>query len=135
MLPTNGGILNEYIEMDVERQPSKTFKLDWDTYRMRGHVDGRDSVKQAIYRIIHTERYQYIHVSWNYGIELLDLFGEPTDFVLAVLPQRFMDAVMTDDRVTGVETLDLSERGRTITARFAISTIYGDFEIEREVAV
>ena len=39
------------------------------------------AVKQAVYKIIMTERYQYIMYSWNYGVELLDLFGEPVTYV------------------------------------------------------
>lgn len=51
-----------------EKIPSYTYKLD-DT-RVRGYVDGSEAVKQAVYKILMTERYKYIIYGFNYGVEL-----------------------------------------------------------------
>ena len=56
-------------------------------------------MKQAIYKILNTERYQYVMYSWNYGIETLDLYGEPVSWGCPELESRIREALMTDDRI------------------------------------
>lgn len=36
-------------------------------------MDGMEAVKQAVYKILQTERYKYVIYDWNYGVELEDL--------------------------------------------------------------
>ena len=55
---------------------------------INGFTDGLDAMKQTIYMILNTERYQYIIYSWNYGIELIDLFGEPITYVCPELEEE-----------------------------------------------
>lgn len=61
--------------------------------------DGREAMEQVIYKILNTERYRYVVYSWNYGIELMDLFGMPADYVCPVLEKRISEALLQDDRI------------------------------------
>ena len=70
---------------------------------IREYIDGLEAVKQSIFKIIMTERYQYIMYSWNYGIELVDLFGEPISYVCPELKRRISEALLWDDRIKGVD--------------------------------
>ena len=79
MIPSTVGFLDK--DFEIEEQPSLTYRMQTEEKRIRGHTDGLEAVRQAIYKIIMTERYQYVMYSWNYGIELLDLFGEPVTYV------------------------------------------------------
>ena len=72
MIPSTIGFLDK--DFEIRQQPSLTYKMQQDRNLLRGHTDGLEAVRQAIYKIIMTERYQYVMYSWNYGIELLDLF-------------------------------------------------------------
>lgn len=81
-----------------------------------------------------TERYQYIMYSWNYGIELLDLFGEPVTYVCPELKRRISEALLCDDRIRNVDHFEFSypQKG-VIHVSFTVHTLYGDVDVEKEV--
>ena len=85
MIPADTFLFDE--EPETEEQPSLTYKMDIDKKQIRGFADELEAMKQAVYKILLTERYQYIMYSWDYGIETLDLYGEPVSFVYP--PQKF----------------------------------------------
>ena len=100
----------------------------------RGDDKALEAVKQAIFKIIMTERYQYIMYSWNYGIELLDLFGEPVTYVCPELKRRISEALLCDDRIWSVDNFefDFPQKG-VVHVVFTTHTIFGDVQAEREV--
>lgn len=107
-------------------EPSQTYKLDYATdSQIRGYCDELDAMKQAIYKIINTERYQYIIYSWDYGIELEDLFGQPIPYVYAELQRRIEEALLNDDRITAVHDFEFSNNRGDVLAVFSVDTIYG----------
>lgn len=118
-------------------QPNKTYKMMIDTDRIQGTItDDLEAVKQAIYKIINTERYKFLIYSWNYGIELEDLFGKPIPYVLPEIPRRIKEALTQDDRINDVLGFDLSyDRKGNVLAKFTVVTIYGSVEIEKVVNV
>jgi len=132
MIPSTTIIDND-IGFEEVTQPSKTYKLDFNEKKVAGFVDGIEAVKQAIYKIIRTERYEHIIYSWNYGIELQGLFGKPKALVYPELKRRFTEALMQDDRITAVEDFNFSERKGNVTVSFTVKTIFGDVEAERTV--
>lgn len=79
MIPSTVGFLDQ--DFEIETQPSLTYKMDLDGDSVRGLVDEQDAMKQMIFRTLQTERYQYIIYPWYYGIETLDLYGEPVTWV------------------------------------------------------
>lgn len=108
-------------------EPSLTYRINYETNgQIRGYCDELKAMKQAIYKIINTERYQYIIYSWNYGIELRDLFGQPIPFVYAEVQRRIEDALLQDDRITAVTDFEFSNNGGDVAVHFNVSTIYGD---------
>ena len=118
-------------------QPNKTYKMMIDTDRIQGTItDDLEAVKQAIYKIINTERYKFLIYSWNYGIELEDLFGKPIPYVLPEIPRRIKEALTQDDRIKDVLGFDLNyNRKGDVLAKFTVVTIYGNLEIEKVVNV
>ena len=118
-------------------QPNKTYKMMIDTDRIQGTItDDLEAVKQAIYKIINTERYKFLIYSWNYGIELEDLFGKPIPYVLPEIPRRIKEALTQDDRIKDVLGFDLTyNRKGDVLAKFTVVTIYGNIEIEKVVNV
>lgn len=83
---------NDLLTLEVETQPSLTYALDIEHRRIRGMVDELESLRQAIYLILSTERYAYLIYSWNYGVELVELIGQPKEYArfqrLSVALQR-----------------------------------------------
>lgn len=101
---------------------------------IRGYCDGLDAMKQAVFRILNTERYQYIIYSWNYGIETLDLYGQPVTYVCPELERRIEEALLVDSRITSVTDFehDVSVK-KVVHTTFTVHTIYGDIAAEKEV--
>ena len=114
-------------------EPSHTYDVDFRTdSQIRGYADKLRAMEQAIYKIINTERYQYIIYSWNYGIELQDLFGQPIPYVYAELQRRIEEALLNDDRITKVYNFDFSHEGGDVMVEFDVDTIYGTLQKSRK---
>ena len=132
MIPSKNTILSSNLK--IESQPSKNYKLNIEQNNIGGTCDGLEAMKQVIYKILNTERYQHIMYSWNYGIELLDLFGEPITYVLPELQRRITEALIQDDRITSVDDFEFDTIGkRTVSVTFTVHTIYGDIQEEKAV--
>lgn len=123
------------IDFTVESQSSNTYKIDTDKEKIKGYVDELEAVKQAIYKIINTERYKYLIYSWDYGIELADLFGEPIPYVYSEVKRRIEEALTQDDRIDSVDAFSFENKKGVVSATFTAHTIYGDVEEELEVLV
>ena len=110
--------------------------MQMDSKMVRGYADGLEAVRQAIFKIIMTERYQYIMYSWNYGIELNDLFGEPMTYVCPELKRRITEALLWDDRIQSVDSFefDFPQKG-VVQVAFTAHSIFGDVQAEREVNI
>lgn len=134
MIPSNQGLLVR--ELKIEEQPSKTYKMDLEGNSIRGYADGLEALKQSIYKILNTERYQYIIYSWNYGIELMDLFGEPVTYVCSEVERRIREALLCDTRILSVTDFlfDTSVR-KCVHVTFTVHSIFGDMKTEREVNI
>lgn len=135
MIPSITAFLQQDFEM--EKQPTHTYKMNLVEKCVKGYTkDDKEGIKQAIYKILSTERYQYIMYSWNYGIELLDLYGEPISYVCPELERRITEALVWDDRIESVDhfEFDLSQKGE-IYVTFTVHTIFGDVDAEKVVNI
>ncbi|MCI8876483.1 MAG: DUF2634 domain-containing protein [Lachnospiraceae bacterium] len=133
MLPVSEDLSENYEEAFL---PSLTWKLNSESMTMEETIDGIDSVKQAVFCILNTERYEYLIYDWNYGIELAELLGEPISYVLPELKRRISEALEQDDRINEVRDFqfDTSDRG-TVLVSFLVETVFGTLGIETEVSV
>lgn len=125
MLPNSKKLLNSGIA--VKNSPSKTYHMNFKEDRTVGMTDGIAAIKQAIFLILHIERYDYGIYSWNYGVELKDLFGKPTTYACAVLPTRIREALLQDDRIQEVSHFETSCAGNTVSVRFQVESSHGTF--------
>ena len=122
------------VDLEEEIEPNKTYKMNFKDNIVEGFVDDMDAVRQAIYKVLGTERYAYPIYSWDYGMELSDLYGEDTRYVCAELEDRIKEALTQDERITDVIdfTFNTEEKG-IVKVAFTVETTEGDIEIESEV--
>ena len=132
MIPQTTEIINI---QEFTEPTSRTYKLNIDRQTINGYIDEQEAMKQAIYLILNIERYDYLIYSWNYGIELKDLFGQPTFYVMAELERRITEALMVDSRITAVDNFEITREGKKVHARFTVHTIFGDVEAEKVVMI
>jgi hypothetical protein len=122
-------------DFEIEQEPSKTFMIDYQNGRIVGTVDELEAVKQAVYLILNVERYEHLIYSWDYGVELRDLYGQPIPFVLPELKRRFTEALTQDERVQSVDAFSFKVAKGQVHCSFSVQTIFGDFEAERTVII
>lgn len=133
MIPQNIVTDND-IGFEIMEQPSNTYRIDLENKRILGYIDGIDAVKQAIYKILFTERYNYAIYSWNYGIELQDLIGKSKDFVYFNLEKRITEALLQDDRINSVDNFVFASDKGDVHVTFTVNTVFGEVQAERKVS-
>ncbi|MEY8428716.1 DUF2634 domain-containing protein [Lachnospiraceae bacterium 46-15] len=145
-MPDNEGYEEDWEEDDFEPDfiqeeiPSLTYamKVSGDfrkDSRFVGKVDDTDAIRQAVLKILNTEKYEHEIYSWDYGIVLEDLLGMPMDDVMPRLEERITEALTSDDRIESVENFKAERTGkREIHCTFKIVTSEGE-EIEEETEV
>ena len=118
-------------QIELITYPTNTYRLLYDIDRIQRDIDGLPAVEQFIYKVVHTERYEFLIYDWNYGIELKDLFGMPKTFARAELPRRITEGLITDDRIVSVRAFvfDDTLRSGAVKISYTVETIYGDLQI------
>ena len=122
-------------DYEFEEIPSETYKILTDKKRIIGKCDDLEAVKQAVYLMLNTERYQYIIYSENYGVELMDLIGEPIPYVLPELKRRIAECLTQDDRIDSVDSFEFEVNKKTVHCTFTVHSNIGSFESESVVNI
>lgn len=123
-------------EIEIKTQPSLNHRMVLEQEIIKGTCDKREAMRQVIYKILNTERYRYLIYSWNYGIELENLFGQPVRYVTGELERRVTEALTQDDRIESVTDFEFDTSKRhTVAAHFTVHTVFGDIEAEKEVII
>lgn len=127
----------DVLEMEItdKTHPTKTYKVIIDSNRISGNTDDLEAIAQTVYFILSTERYKHIIYSWDYGVELVDLIGKPMSYVIAELPRRIKDALITDDRINDVIDFEFNKQGKQLHTTFTVVTNAGNISTALEVAV
>lgn len=123
-------------EFQTEEFANKTYKIDFKENRITGKIDNLESVGQAVYKILHTERFNYLIYSWDYGVELEALIGKDYEFILGDLQRRIEEALLQDDRIEGIEHLKIEKKEKeSILVSFLVISKYGNIPTEVSVNV
>ena len=117
--------------------PSKTYRMNIEEETVSGIITkDLEAVRQAVYKILNTERYKHVIYSSDYGVELTDLFGKPMPYVIPEIPRRIEEALLIDDRITKVDSFDLQyDKQGNVNCYFVVHSIFGNIEMERSVKV
>jgi len=111
----------------------RTYKLS--NEKIEGFVDGLEALKQAIYKVLATEQYEYPIYSFGYGIAWNELIGEERPYVRAEMKRMIQEALLRDDRIQEVDGFHFEFSGDVCRCMFEVLSIYGNVEIETEVTV
>jgi hypothetical protein len=133
MTPKTSDILLNNIE-EVTEQTSKTYYLNIEKNTIANFCDGIEAMKQTIYCILNTERFEHLIYSWNYGIELKHLIGENTTFVIPELERVIQEALLQDDRISEVNNFEFNVEKNSIIVKFTVTTTVGEIQAEKVVS-
>ena len=135
MIPNITVLTQEITETTYPTQTYGIVMTEEEIDRMNGYVDELEAVKQAIYLILSSERYQHIIYSWDYGVELLDLIGKPMPYVMSEIPERIKEALTQDDRITDVKDFEFTQNKHKLHTTFVVVTNVGNISTALEVEV
>ena len=122
-------------DFSIEEQANKTYKLNTEKNIIEGMCDEAEAIKQTIYCILNTERFEHLIYSWDYGVEFKNLIGEKRTYVIPEVERLIKEALMQDDRIEDITDFEFTQSKNTITAKFKVITQNGDIEMEKEVNI
>lgn len=133
---TADDLQNDFEVVTEVQQPTKTYCMNLNNMRVQGLTDGQKAMKQAIFKILQTERYRYpLIYSDNYGVELWELIGQPIPYVLPEIKRRITEALTWDERIISVDNFDFIVDKSKVHVTFTAHTIFGDLEEETAVTI
>ena len=133
MIPQNDGLTSD---IQIVERPTKTYAMNLSDDDITDFVDNLKAMEQAVYKIIRTERYRYKIYSWNYGIELEDLFGMPVSYCIPEIERRIREALLQDTRIVEVINFDFdTPRKGVVFTKFTVVTIFGNVDADKEVQI
>ncbi|MEK4854782.1 DUF2634 domain-containing protein [Paenibacillus sp. FSL H7-0756] len=133
MIPQSDEIvLNE--DMEEAPQPSLTYKLDMNNGRIGTvAVDGLEAVKQAVFKILSTIRFEHLIYSPDYGNEA-DVGGVRGRAVFETEIERWVrEALLQDDRIISVTQFRFTYELDTALVQFVVESDYGNYTDGLEV--
>ncbi|CAI3408267.1 hypothetical protein CIRMBP1270_01717 [Enterococcus cecorum] len=120
-------------DIELELDASKTYRVL--NGRVVGWIDNKQALRQAIEKLLHTERYMYEIYTDEYGIELQALIGENFDLVEAEIGRIIKEALLADDRIVSVENIKATKLDSTsLLITFSVESIFGTLAFEEVVA-
>lgn len=129
------GLLPETAERKrMATMPSKTWRLDPDTGRVRGWIDGEEALQQAVLLRLSTPRYEHVIYSFDYGSELEGLIGKDGGYAMAAAPALAEECLLRDDRIRAVSRMEVSRKGEALAMAFTVVTEDGAYSGEAEVS-
>ncbi|MGQ7886865.1 DUF2634 domain-containing protein [Paenibacillus sp. WC2504] len=131
MIPT-GGMTNAALQQS--QQPSRTYRMDLENGRIVGTTEGLEAVKQAVHKILGTERFEYLIYGPDYGSEYGSLIGVNSGLIRSELGRRITEALMQDDRITDVQDMKVMITGDSALAEFTVVSQYGSYQTEKGVS-
>ena len=123
MIPSGNLLTEEFTEQEI---PTKTWHIDEKQNRIVGMCDRLEAVMQAARLILSTERWQHLILPEDYGIETEELLGASEEFVRADIERRVREALSSDDRIEGLENVQITFDGDSCLFAAELVTIYGN---------
>jgi hypothetical protein len=99
----------------------------YDLSNLNRFIDGRAAVKQAVVKILNTERFRCPVYSADYGIEFDELIGLDCDYVCVQSERRICEALVADERINEVSDFNFTVGRGVIHVSFTVHSVFGEF--------
>lgn len=121
--------MDEEVEVQM---PTRTYKIS--NGRVNGWIDDLEAMRQAVEKILLTERFEWVIYSDNYGVEIQDLIGNDFDLIQSEIERVVSEALLADERIESVDNFDLQQTDRSsLLFSFTVLTVFGEINMEQEV--
>ena len=91
-------------------------------------VTGNEAIKVWAWKALHTERYNYMAYSWNFGHEFESLVGSglPREAIESECKRFITEALSVNQYINNVLNIQINMEDSIISADFTINTPYGE---------
>lgn len=130
-------IENDNLVADFETMsiPNKTWAIDFERNLVIHNITDLEAIQQSVILTLATERYEHIIYSDQYGLEIMDLFGENMQYAMSEIKRRVTEALTQDDRIKSVDNFEFERTKRGLAVTFTVVADIGNFNAETEVAL
>lgn len=120
------GLLPETPAYDEQSGMSaKSWRINWDTGRLEGEIDGLEALEQALLLALSIPRFAHVIYSFDYGSELHTLIGRDREYAEAAAPALAEEAVRGDDRVRQVKADSFTANGDLLSGALRVTAESG----------
>lgn len=111
-----------------EEITSRTYKVS--DGKIEGFVDDLEAIKQAVYKRLNTEQFEFPIYSFDYGLQWNKLLGKDQVYVRAELPRMISETLLRDDRIIAVNNFSFSfDAADECRCSFSVETVYGQAQM------
>ncbi|MFD2117248.1 DUF2634 domain-containing protein [Paenibacillus yanchengensis] len=131
MIPSHSDpALQEQYRETVQPMPSLTWRIDQERKRITGKIDALDAMKQAVFKILQTDRFWHYIYSDDYGHELKLLIGNHPLTVRSEAVRLLEEALLQDERILDITDMNITVEAEQLTIHCTVRTEYGEFAME-----
>lgn len=132
--------VNEQEEIEEELPVFREYAYDFEHNCLKTDADGKtiiveenEALKIWIYKILMTARYRYVTYTDDYGSELDELTGVGLSFdiITSEIQRMITEALIYSPYITAIKDFNFEKLSSGIKAKFTVSSIYDDLEIEQ----
>lgn len=124
------------IENSIEEVTLPTLTYQVVNGRVQGMIDEQIAMRQAIDKILRTERFVFPIYDDQYGNDFIELIGKDMPYAKNEVQRMINEALLGDDRVVNVNVDDIEEvDAASLEVKVTVETIFGDFDTEVEVTM
>ena len=106
--------------------PGKTWNLQAGSEGER-YLDGIDALRQSVGLALETPRYAHLIYSFDYGSELISLFGHNNELVQTEGKRLIQEALLVDDRIDSVDNFKFDFTADSVEISFDVKSKFGNF--------
>ncbi|WP_125607251.1 DUF2634 domain-containing protein [Lapidilactobacillus bayanensis] len=129
-------LFQDEIENSIEEVTLPTLTYQVVNGRVQGMIDEQTAMRQAIDKILRTERFVFPIYDDQYGNDFIELIGKDMPYAKNEVQRMINEALLGDDRVVNVNVDDIQEiDASSLEAKVTVETIFGDFDTKVEVTM
>ncbi len=129
-------LFQDEIENSIEEVTLPTLTYQVVNGRVQGMIDEQIAMRQAIDKILRTERFVFPIYDDQYGNDFIELIGKDMPYAKNEVQRMINEALLGDDRVVNVNVDDIQEvDASSLEVNVTVETVFGDFSTEVEVTM
>lgn len=91
-------------------QTGLTYYINSKTGHISSMIEGKESVIQAIYKALDTEKLGYEIYGWLYGLDMEPFIGQDLDYIQTNIQSYIEDCLLQDDRINAIQNLIVEQQ-------------------------